>query len=81
MRLGGQGYVFDLVFLDPPYRISSTAEIMARLASAGLLAEDALLVVEHRKGIAPAEHPLFRQKDRRGYGDTEISFFRYIGTS
>lgn len=40
---------FSLVFLDPPYALeaSQVAQLLERLAQAGSLAEDALIVYEH----------------------------------
>ncbi len=76
-KLAAQGKRFDLVFLDPPYRMVETGEIMNRLAEMAILAKDALLVVEHRKGACPATDERFCNTSTRGYGDTEISFFRY----
>ena len=70
------GEPFDLVFLDPPYRMTETGEICARLLEAGLLAQDCRLVVEHRQGAAPATDERFRLYDQRRYGDTAISFLR-----
>ena len=78
-RLAEQGITFDLVFLDPPYRMEDTAGMMESLAAAKLLTAKAILVVEHRRGAFPAEHPCFSLKSRRGYGDTEISFLTYAG--
>ena len=76
-RLCGQGIAFDLVFIDPPYHMTDTRGIMESLARAGILAEGALLVVEHRKGAQPAAHPLFEQRSMRAYGDTEVSIWQY----
>ena len=78
-RLARQKSQFDLVFLDPPYAMEDTTGMMAALADAGLLSGGALMVVEHRKGADPAPHPLFTLRDKRCYGDTEISFLDYAG--
>ena len=50
---------FDLVFLDPPYRMTELPECCAVLADAGLLAEDAMLVLEHRTGVFTAPDERF----------------------
>lgn len=39
--------VFDLVFLDPPFRSGLLAKSSALLVSSGCLAEDAIIYVEH----------------------------------
>lgn len=44
------GQRFDLVFLDPPFASSLLEKSAAGLESRGLLAEDALVYVEHARG-------------------------------
>ena len=73
------GECFDLVFLDPPYRMTETGEICRTLASRGLLQNGALILVEHRKGCPPQAGDLFCAEQIRKYGDTEITFIRYNG--
>ena len=68
--------MFDLVFLDPPYRMEHTGAMCEALMEAGLLAEDALIVIEHRRGCDPALGSRITRADLRHYGDTEISFVR-----
>lgn len=77
-QLRGQGAAFDLVFLDPPYRVVETAEILDCLVLSELLTAGALVVVEHRKGCSPTEHSSFAVRSIRAYGDTEISFLEYL---
>lgn len=67
---------FDLVFLDPPYRLSTDPACKA-LADAGVLAENALIVVEHAANVQPAPDVRFKQTDQRKYRDTMITFYRY----
>lgn len=71
------GSRFDLVFLDPPYRMAETGEICERLAELGVLLDGALLVIEHRRDAKPALNESFFLKSARSYGDTEISFCVY----
>ena len=68
---------FDLVFLDPPYRMTDTPAICERLAREGLLRKNALVVIEHQKGAGPSLPESFCQEDVRCYGDTGVSFFEY----
>lgn len=74
--LAREGQQFDLVFLDPPYRMENTGEICAALYDKGLLAEGFLVVVEHRRGMVPLLDARFEAFDLRRYGDTEITFAR-----
>ena len=69
---------YTLVFLDPPYRMTDVyAQAANSLLSGGLLAPDALIVMEHAAelSIASLTPPLY-VADRRTYRDTAISFVR-----
>lgn len=67
---------FDLVFLDPPYDEGLEAAALGSLASAGVLDEHAVCVVETRSKHdfeAPMGYVI---EDRRTYGQARISFLR-----
>ena len=70
-----EGRIFDLVFLDPPYRMTEAyGEALARLMKADMLSPGCLIVMERHKG---AQIPLPRAVDvfdTRQYGDTEVDF-------
>ena len=74
--LGREQAQLDLVFLDPPYRLD-TAPACAALATAGVLAEEALVVIEHAAATPPGIAPPLALTDQRRYRDTMISFYRY----
>jgi 16S rRNA (guanine966-N2)-methyltransferase len=72
-RLGRRGERFDLVLLDPPYESGGAPLALQALAEAGILAPEAVVVVETAK-----RHPLppvagLRQLDERRYGDTLVT--------
>jgi 16S rRNA (guanine966-N2)-methyltransferase len=72
---------FDLVFADPPYAFVTSGEAvhaLASLVSSGVLAADALLVLEHGKDDASPAIPGLSLTDTRRYGDTAITL--YVGT-
>ncbi len=75
-QLAREGQVFDVVFIDPPYRMENTGEMCAALYDKGLLAGGFLIVVEHKCGMAPLLDERFEAYDLRKYGDTEITFVR-----
>ncbi len=75
-HLAREGRVFDVVFIDPPYKMENTGEMCAELYDKGLLAGAFLLVVEHRSGCAPMLDARFEAFDQRSYGDTQITFAR-----
>ncbi|MBS3909000.1 MAG: 16S rRNA (guanine(966)-N(2))-methyltransferase RsmD [Actinobacteria bacterium] len=79
-RLGKQGVRFDLIFLDPPYRISVSFldAILSKLAS-DLLCDDGLLVLEHSAKSNPREPAGLRIGSTRTYGDTAITFYYMKG--
>ncbi len=76
-RLSQTKQCFDLVFLDPPYRLSAYAEMTDMLQSKGLLAQHALIVIEHRKNVPVALSPAFIPRDCRTYGDTMIHMLTF----
>ena len=73
---------FDVVFLDPPYRMSDRIgpdSKLGRLLEAvwrlGVAGEGALVVLEHRKRAKIAEDwRNFQISDVRSYGDTSLTF-------
>ncbi|MBR4040336.1 MAG: 16S rRNA (guanine(966)-N(2))-methyltransferase RsmD [Clostridia bacterium] len=74
--LAREGAKFDVVFIDPPYKMENTGEMCAELYDRGVLSEQFLIVVEHRRGMAPLLDQRFEAFDIRKYGDTEITFVR-----
>ena len=76
-QLASEKKNFDLVFLDPPYKMTELGEICALLADAGLLASGAMMVLEHRTGPFGEPDERFELIRQRTYGDTEIHFYLY----
>ena len=69
------GDKFDLIFLDPPYRMD-TSGVMAQILDLDLLAEGGQIIVEHQAATPPSRpDPRLECTDRRRYRDTGISFF------
>lgn len=77
--LAREGQKFDVVFIDPPYRMENTGEMCAALYDKGLLSDAFMIVVEHRRGLAPLLDERFEAYDLRKYRDTEITFVRRSG--
>lgn len=71
--LAGEGRRFDLIFLDPPYRMDMSA--MCEYLARGLLTEDGMIVCEHDRSTPPHTPDNLILHDRREYGNTGISFF------
>ena len=74
--LGREGEKFDLVFLDPPYRLS-TDPACDLMDKAGILLPGALVVIEHDQHVMPAPNAQYTLIDKRRYRDTVISFYVY----
>lgn len=74
-RLSREGEAFDLILLDPPYRMD-TAPVLAKLMEAGLVKPTSLIVVEHADRTPPVPDARLYLTDRRRYGITGLSFFR-----
>jgi 16S rRNA (guanine966-N2)-methyltransferase len=77
--LRGHGPRFDLVFMDPPYRLGLAAPALAHLHAAECLAASCRLVVEHAvDDVLPnLEAVGCRLTDQRRYGKTVVSFLTY----
>lgn len=78
--VGAQAYykrnVFDLVFLDPPYRMTNTGEMCSYMLERSIIASSALIVIEHAWDTPPKLVETFEVTDVRRYGDTGITFCR-----
>ena len=75
-QLQREGAKFDLIFLDPPYKMHDLTEVSKALIP--LLSEDALVVVEHEVRVMPALCEGFDMTDTRKYGIVGVSFFQYV---
>lgn len=71
------GSTFDLVFLDPPYRmVDAYADAIARLRAANALAEGCLILAEHAREREIALPAWVEIVDTRSYGVTSVEFVR-----
>ena len=66
---------FDLIFLDPPYRLSA-APVCQAIVNSGLLKADGMIVVEHDRNTPPDILPPLTLTDRRDYGAAGLSFYQ-----
>ena len=78
-RLRAEGPRFDLVFLDPPYRMEALQALCDTLAAEGLLAPEAVVVWEHRADVAPRLSAAFVPVKERSFGDTAFHLYRWTG--
>ncbi len=71
------GTPFDLVFLDPPYDLTepALAGVLASLAAPGVLAPDAVVVVERStRSPEPGWPPGLGLLARKDYGETAVYY-------
>jgi 16S rRNA (guanine966-N2)-methyltransferase len=69
---------FDVIFIDPPYGQGLVERALKMIAQSSLLRDDGVIVAEHsvrdRAGDGYGDLAL---RDRRRYGDTLLSFYRW----
>ena len=66
---------FDLIFLDPPYRLEAGRDALEIIAKRGLLDDDGIAVLERDRSFE-GEISGLEKFDERRYGKTFITFFR-----
>ncbi len=74
-KIQARGDRFDIVFLDPPYRMADAGELLAALLQGTAVTEQTLVVYEHAKALPPPTDG-WRCVDHREYGDTAVTFLR-----
>ncbi len=80
----GQGAapIFDLIFLDPPYRQQLCPRIVTALLATGLVAAEAQVICEDdSRESLPERIGSLQLHDQRAYGDTGFWFYESCSTS
>lgn len=73
----GGNEVFDLVFLDPPYRKDLIGKTLKHLSDQGVLADQAVCVLESEKDTVLGVPQGFEMLKDKQYGDTLVTYLRY----
>ncbi|MCJ8342604.1 MAG: 16S rRNA (guanine(966)-N(2))-methyltransferase RsmD [Cetobacterium sp.] len=74
--LGRKGEKFDLIFMDPPYRLELCEKVMNKIQENGLLAEGGLIICEHHLfEDLHDEVGEFKKTDERKYGKKCMTFY------
>jgi 16S rRNA (guanine(966)-N(2))-methyltransferase RsmD len=77
--LAKRGLKFDLIFLDPPYRMKQADEILLQMQQMEMLQDQAVVLVEHEAGHRYADEiGQFRVQKRANYGETAITIYHYL---
>lgn len=67
---------YDLVVLDPPYRMGEPTPTLERLAQSGLLNPKSTVVVGFSNRVTlPVDIHCLHEIDRRSYGDNAVGFY------
>ncbi|MBY0462314.1 MAG: 16S rRNA (guanine(966)-N(2))-methyltransferase RsmD [Alphaproteobacteria bacterium] len=78
LKLGKASKPVDLVFLDPPYKSDLIEPVCLHLHKQGWICERTLLCIESASKNIPKCIPLFSQLEQRRYGQSGISFWKYL---
>ncbi|MFW6082400.1 MAG: RsmD family RNA methyltransferase, partial [Desulfosalsimonas sp.] len=77
--LAGPDFIFNLVFMDPPYNRGALGPALENLLKSGTLAPGAAVVIEHAPTEpVPENLPEFDVFDVRRYGKTLVTFLSYM---
>jgi len=77
--LGTIDYLFDLIFIDPPYDKGCVTKTLQLLGRSGSTSDLASIVVEHSKReILPEKVDCYTLSDQRDYGKTLVSFYSTV---
>lgn len=69
---------YDLVLLDPPYRLAGVPSTLNRLSRPGLLTRDAIVVIEHSgRGTLDTYYRSLRMEGQRRYGDSAVTLYGF----
>jgi 16S rRNA (guanine(966)-N(2))-methyltransferase RsmD len=80
-RLENEGVTAEVIFLDPPYRISvSFLSAVISSLSKHVLTTEGLLVLEHASKTEPPSFDGLNITSTRKYGDTAVTFYEKEGT-
>lgn len=72
---------FDLIFLDPPYRMTDIDELMVSMAQKNLVREGATVLVEFdAEHHYPETFDAFRCAKLSTYGETKVAVYRYLAS-
>lgn len=75
-HLTRQGRLFDIIFLDPPYRMTDLREVFDLLVP--VLRDDGIVIVEHEGGKPFLYGSCYRITDERKWGFCGVSFLQKI---
>ena len=76
--LAKRDVTFNLILLDPPYKMDDMDKWLESMDTLKLIAENAWIVVEHDAKVTyPQSVPHFKQLKHQQYGDIAVTIYRY----
>lgn len=78
-KFAEDGVKFDLVFLDPPYRMKITEQIIKDMVEQSLLNEDAIIVDETDYDIDLSDFDRIELLKEKRYKDTKVALYQFGG--
>lgn len=76
-KLASDGLSFDIIFLDPPYRLNIIEEILEFLITNKMLNENAVIICQYVKGnYVPCEQDSLEIMKNYNYGVSEVTIYR-----
>lgn len=78
-KFENDGVKFDLVFLDPPYRMKITEQIIKDMVEADLLNDGAIIVDETDYDIDLSDFDRIDLIKEKRYKDTKVALYQYGG--
>jgi len=67
--------VYDIVFLDPPYKGGELDRALRLLGRASLLGEKTIVIAEHASGVKPPSSSTFSPARTATYGRSALTFY------
>ena len=72
------GKPFDIIFLDPPYALKDCDALLMDMAARGIIANDAIAIVEHHPDVIYGDvFGGFQRYRYATYGEIALSIYRY----
>jgi 16S rRNA (guanine(966)-N(2))-methyltransferase RsmD len=75
IQLAGEESRFDLIFLDPPYKMLEERNPLKVIKKRGILKPGGLIVLRHHRKIEP-DRKFFDPVRTAGIGDDRLTFYR-----
>lgn len=76
--LSRKGELFDIIFMDPPYKENLSAKTILKISSENILKKDGIIIAEH-SSYEKLEDIIgnFQKFDERKYNKKIVSFYKY----